>query len=106
MRVEALERSSKSAQGSGSSSQTLDAYTALMEYELRRVSDGAPFALGTTKGGESDSGREAILEAISWVRNKVVADLGKSGNNQLGESGETGSEEYAGLGKNRDVALG
>src|SRR5579863_7912148 len=31
MRVEALERSSKSAQGSGSSSQTLDAYTALME---------------------------------------------------------------------------
>jgi len=105
-RVEALEKSSKSAQDSGSSSRSLEAYTALLEYELRRVTDGAPYALGTTKGGESDSGREAILDAISWVPNKVVADLGKSGNNQLGESGETGSEEYAGLGQNRDVALG
>jgi VWFA-related protein len=101
-RVEALERSSRSGQDSHDSSQNLEGYTALLEYELRRVSDGAPDAIGTTKG-ESDSDWEAILDAIRWVPNKLAADLRNSSNAPLAE---TGSVEQAVPALNRDEYLG
>jgi VWFA-related protein len=104
-RVEALERSSRSGQNSHGSSQNLDGYAALLEYELRRVSDGAPDAIGTTKG-ESDSGWDAILDAIRWVPNKVVADLRNSRNAPPGGPNETGSMEQTAPALNRDEYLG
>lgn len=100
-RVEALERSSRS----GQDSQNLEGYTALLEYELRRVSDGAPDAIGTTKG-ESDSGWEAILDAIRWVPNKVAADLRNSGTIPRGGPPETGIAEQAAPAVNQDGYLG
>jgi len=103
--VEALERSSRSSQDSHGPPQNLEGYTALLEYELRRVSDGAADAMGTTKG-ESDSALEAILDAIRWVPNKVVADLRNSSNAPLGGPNETGSVEQAEPALNRDEYLG
>jgi len=103
-RVEALERSSRSGRDSHGSSHDLEGYTALLEYELRRVSDGAPDAIGTTKG-ESDSGWEAILDAIRWVPNKVAADLRNSSNAPL-RLAETRSAEQTAPALNRDEYLG
>jgi hypothetical protein len=103
--VEALERSSRSGQDSHGPPQNLERYTALLEYELRRVSDGAADAMGTTKG-ESDSGLEAILDAIRWIPNKVAADLRNSSNDPLGGPTETGSVEQAAPALNRDEYLG
>jgi VWFA-related protein len=104
-RVEALERSSRSGQDSRGPSQNLEGYTALLEYELRRIGDGAPDAIGTTKG-QSDSGWEAILDAIRWIPNKVAADLRNSRDSQLGWPAETASVEQAEPALNRDDYLG
>jgi len=104
-RVEALERSSRSGRDSQGSSQKLEGYTALLAYELRRASDGAPDAIGTTKG-ESDSGWDAILDAIRWVPNKVAADLRNSGDAPLGGPVETGSLEQTAPALNQDEYLG
>jgi VWFA-related protein len=104
-RVEALERSSRSGQDSHGRPQNMEGYTALLEYELRRVRDGASDAMGTTKG-QSDSGLEAILDAIRWVPNKVAADLRNSSNTSPGASAETGRTDQNVPSLNRDEYLG
>jgi VWFA-related protein len=104
-RVEALERSSRSGQDSHGPPQNMERYTALLEYELRRVRDGASDAMGTTKG-QSDSGLEAILDAIRWVPNKVAADLRNSSNTSPGAPAETGRADQNVPSLNRDEYLG
>ena len=104
-RVEALERSSRPGQDSHGPPQNMEGYTALLEYELRRVRDGASDAMGTTRG-ESDSGLEAILDAIRWVPNKVAADLRNSSNTSPGAPAETGRADQNAPSLNRDEYLG
>jgi VWFA-related protein len=104
-RVEALERSSRSGQDSHGPPQNMEGYTALLEYELRRVRDGASDAMGTTRG-VSDSGLEAILDAIRWVPNKVAADLRNSSNTSPGAPAETGPADQNAPSLNRDEYLG
>lgn len=76
VRLKAWERSSRSGQQTKRSSQNAEANTALLEYQLKSVTDGAPYSIGTAKSAGSDSSREAILDAISRIPNKLVADLG------------------------------
>jgi VWFA-related protein len=104
-RVEALERSSRYGQDFHGPRQNMEGYTALLEYELRRVRDGASDAMGTTKG-ESDSGLEAILDAIRWVPNKVAADLRNSSNPSPGAPAKTGRADQNPPSLNRDEYLG
>jgi VWFA-related protein len=75
VRVQALQKSRDSVTNSSGVCQNLEADTALLEYELRRVADSANLALGTARSRESDSGQDAILDAIVRIPNKVAADL-------------------------------
>jgi VWFA-related protein len=78
-RVKALEKSSRQERAASSEEQSADIYTALLEYELRRVDDGIPYAMGVVKSDDVNSSADAILDAISRIPNKVSADLRDSG---------------------------
>jgi VWFA-related protein len=112
-RVEALEKASRSPQdihgslqGQNQQVQSHEVDTALVEYELRRVTDGAPYAIGIVKGQESDSFVEAILDAISYVPNKVAADLGNPTSTKRGGSGEIEGAERTAPALNREEYQG
>jgi len=87
-RVEAVEKASRIALDAHGLSQNVEVDTALVEHELRRVTDGAPYALGITKSQESDSVREAILDAIGNIPNKIAAALRNPGRSKPGASAE------------------
>ncbi len=79
-RVQSVEKASKNGTNAEGSLPLAEVDTAWVGYELRRASDGAPYALGIVRSQESDSVAEAILDAIGNIPNKVVADL-KNPNN-------------------------
>src|SRR5579863_2837053 len=86
-RVQALQRSRRSRDD------VSGLFLALMEYELRWVRDGSPYAMGTAKGEESESGGEAIADAITRIPNRLVGDLTTFGN--ISSGGEVQrSEEH------------
>jgi VWFA-related protein len=107
-RVEALEKASRNLQDihGALQGQSQEVDTALVEYELRRVTDGAPYAIGIAKGQESDSVAEAILDAISYVPNKVAAELRDLTTTKLGGTAEIGGAARAAPGLNRDEYQG
>jgi VWFA-related protein len=59
---------------------------ARVAYQLMRVIDGAEYAIGSVKGEESSSNREAVLQAMGSVAADVVAELRKGGNVPHGEA--------------------
>jgi len=61
LKLQALERSNDFSQGSSGAYQNLEVDTAMLEYEIRRVSDGVNVAIGTVRSSQSDSGQGAIL---------------------------------------------
>jgi hypothetical protein len=98
LRLQALQKSNDFHQDTSGGFQNLEIDTAMLEYELRRVSDGASLAIGTVHGRESDSGQDAILDAIARIPNKVAADLKNVGPAEPAPSTETVSQEpYLGL---------
>ena len=110
VRVETLERSKRSVDPphdltkNGSPGNT-ELYRALVEYELRRVTDGASYSIGSARGEESDSSSEAILDAINWVPNKVAADLRNLSGEDIISSGvtESGEESASRLNENANA---
>jgi VWFA-related protein len=55
-------------------------FTARVEYELRRVIDGAEYAVGSAKAEDSSSLRDAVLQAMGRIAHEVTAALDKGGN--------------------------
>jgi len=74
-KLQALERSRNFSQDSSGAYQNLEIDTAMLEYEIRRVTDGVNVAIGMVRGSPSDSGQGAILNAIARIPNKLEADL-------------------------------
>lgn len=93
MRVEALEKSSLQSSSPKAnprnSSQKVEVDTALLEYQLRRIADGAPYSIGIAKSRGSESVQESILDAIAHLPNKIVADLANPANSQQAALSET-----------------
>ena len=75
-RVAGLDRSSGSGLEARSSGASLEADTALLEYELRRPDNGSVLAMGTAKSDSSYSSLEAVLAAVSHIPRRVVTELG------------------------------
>jgi VWFA-related protein len=58
----------------------LPVYSAVVEYRLIRVVDGAGFAIGSVREEDPTSLRDAVWQALSRVARQAVADIGKGGN--------------------------
>jgi VWFA-related protein len=79
LRVGALEKSSTKAAKAQLAHAEVD--TALLEYELRKVTDGSAYAIGIVKSVQSESAADALLDAVSRVPNKLAADLRNEASN-------------------------
>jgi VWFA-related protein len=63
--------------------------TATVEYQIRRASDGAAYAIGTAQSQGLGSDRDAILQAAERVSGQVLAEFEKGDHSALAENGES-----------------
>lgn len=101
-RVESIEKASRTSPDIAGKSQGAEVDTALVEYELRRVTDGAPYAIGMSKSYESDSVEDAILNAIGYVPNKIATGFKDSGTRELDALTIAGNADKSTPALNRD----
>ena len=93
MQVEALQKSNVLAKDSKASPGKSEVDMAMLEYQLRRASDGSPYSLGIVKSDGSESATDALLDAVSRIPNKLAADFKNSPPNAERET----KSERAGL---------
>ncbi len=55
-------------------------YSAVIEYRIVRIVDGAGFAIGSVKEDDPTSLRDAAWQAVTRIGRQAIADLGKGGN--------------------------
>jgi VWFA-related protein len=86
LRVGALEKSNTAAKDSKATLVHSEVDTALLEYELRRVTDGAAYVIGIVKSEKSESAEDALQDAVSRIPNKLAADLRNESSNIVEEA--------------------
>jgi VWFA-related protein len=78
MQVQALQKSNVSGKDAKASPEKSEVDMAMLEYQLRRISDGSPYSLGIVKSEGSESATDALLDAVSRIPNKLAADFKNS----------------------------
>lgn len=95
VREEATERSNRLGKDEQGAPQEIEVDHAMLEYQVRRVTDGAPYAIGIAKSMEAESRWEAVLDAISRIPNKVETDLKNADSEALNASAGPGQTSHA-----------
>jgi VWFA-related protein len=88
LRVEAVEQSKVLKQDAAGATENNEIDTALVEYQLRRGSDGTTQAIGMVKSQRLPSRVEAILDAIAEIPNKVANDVANAGSSEPAMAGD------------------
>ena len=66
--------------GAGSDMDYMPVFSATVEYRLIRLSDGAPFDIGSTKDDDPSSLQFATWAALSHIAHQAIVELEKGGN--------------------------